>query len=45
MEANVNKYPKNWGLNGTDTNIDHRRVPNLMTFFRKRYCEKHFSEY
>jgi uncharacterized protein YijF (DUF1287 family) len=28
-------YPQRWGLNGTDTNIDHRRVPNLETFFRR----------
>ncbi|MEX1190472.1 MAG: DUF1287 domain-containing protein [Brumimicrobium sp.] len=33
MKANFNLYPKKWGLNGPDTNIDHRRVPNLMTFF------------
>jgi len=35
MASNFNKYPKNWGLRGTDTNIDHRRVPNLMTFFSR----------
>ena len=33
MRANFSKYPKNWGLNSPDKNIDHRRVPNLMTFF------------
>ncbi|MBD0401370.1 DUF1287 domain-containing protein [Flammeovirga sp. EKP202] len=33
MVAHFNKYPKNWGLTKTDKNIDHRRVPNLMTFF------------
>ncbi|MBA3664659.1 MAG: DUF1287 domain-containing protein [Bacteroidetes bacterium] len=26
-------YPKLWSLKKPDTNIDHRRVPNLMTFF------------
>lgn len=26
-------YPQNWGLQGPDTNIDHRRVPNQMRFF------------
>ncbi len=36
MKNNFQLYPKNWGLKKTDTNIDHRRVPNLMTFF-KRY--------
>lgn len=29
-------YPHKWGLNAPDTNIDHRRVPNLMTFFERR---------
>jgi uncharacterized protein YijF (DUF1287 family) len=35
MKANFSKYPKIWGLKTTDTNIDHRRVPNLMTFFSR----------
>jgi uncharacterized protein len=35
MVANFNKYPKNWGLKKTDKNIDHRRVPNLMTYFTR----------
>lgn len=35
MKENFDKYPKNWGLSGTDKNIDHRRVPNLMTFFTR----------
>jgi hypothetical protein len=35
MAANFDKYPKNWGLKSTDTNIDHRRVPNLITFFTR----------
>ena len=39
MKASFDKYPKEWGLNKTDTNIDHRRVPNLMTFFKRRGCE------
>jgi uncharacterized protein YijF (DUF1287 family) len=29
-------YPKRWGANGTDTNIDHRRVLNLMTYFDRQ---------
>lgn len=33
MRAHFAQYPKNWGLARTDRNIDHRRVPNLMTFF------------
>ncbi|MFV0531011.1 MAG: DUF1287 domain-containing protein [Flavobacteriales bacterium] len=36
MKANFNQYPKNWGLKITDKNIDHRRVPNLMTFFKRK---------
>jgi len=40
MKANFNLYPKNWGLTKTDTNIDHRRVPNLMTFFTQNGKEK-----
>src|SRR5689334_23148775 len=36
MLANFNLYPKNWGLKKTDKNIDHRRVPNLMTFFSRK---------
>ena len=29
-------YPKIWGLRSTDKNIDHRRVPNLQAFFKRR---------
>jgi uncharacterized protein YijF (DUF1287 family) len=36
MKNNFARYPKNWGLTKTDTNIDHRRVPNLMTFFSRK---------
>jgi len=36
MAANFSKYPKSWGLQGTDTNIDHRRVPNLEVFFSRK---------
>jgi uncharacterized protein len=35
MAKNFSKYPKTWGLKKTDTNIDHRRVPNLRVFFAK----------
>ena len=40
MKANFNLYPKNWGLKHTDKNIDHRRVPNLMVFFKRYGKEK-----
>lgn len=36
MVANFSKYPKIWGLQRTDRNIDHRRVPNLKTYFKRR---------
>ncbi|CAL2102967.1 conserved protein of unknown function [Tenacibaculum sp. 190130A14a] len=36
MKKNFSLYPKIWGLKRTDTNIDHRRVPNLMTFFNRK---------
>ena len=36
MKAHFAAYPHQWGLVRTDTNIDHRRVPNLMTFFTRR---------
>ncbi len=39
MKAHFSKYPNNWGLNSTDRNIDHRRVPNLMTFFSRQGAE------
>jgi len=32
-------YPKAWGLAKPDANIDHRRVPNLQTYFRRRGVE------
>lgn len=35
MKSNFSKYPQNWGLSKPDKNIDHRRVPNLMTFFSR----------
>nr|WP_315157389.1 DUF1287 domain-containing protein [uncultured Flavobacterium sp.] len=38
MIANFSKYPnlKKWGMTKTDTNIDHRRVPNLEIFFERK---------
>ncbi|MFT3996958.1 MAG: DUF1287 domain-containing protein [Asticcacaulis sp.] len=35
MTANFRLYPKNWGLRRPDSNIDHRRVPNLEVFFNR----------
>ncbi len=36
MAANFSLYPKKWGLTKADPNIDHRRVPNLQTFFTRK---------
>lgn len=36
MRAHFAKYPKKWGLRGPDSNIDHRRVPNLQTWFDRQ---------
>lgn len=44
MKANFNLYPKIWGLRTTDKNIDHRRVPNLMTFFKRENAEKPITQ-
>jgi hypothetical protein len=36
MAAHFDAYPKTWNLSRPDSNIDHRRVPNLQTFFSRR---------
>jgi uncharacterized protein YijF (DUF1287 family) len=36
MQQNFQAYPQKWGLKKPDANIDHRRVPNLMTYFRRK---------
>jgi uncharacterized protein YijF (DUF1287 family) len=36
MARDFSAYPRTWGLQRPDSNIDHRRVPNLQTFFRRR---------
>jgi uncharacterized protein len=36
MKSNFSLYPEKWGLKTTDRNIDHRRVPNLMTYFSRK---------
>ena len=35
MAADFSAYPKLWGLSRPDSNIDHRRVPNLKVFFAR----------
>ncbi len=44
MKANFQVYPKHWGLKTTDKNIDHRRVPNLMTFFKRKGVVKSITQ-
>ena len=36
MKKHFSVYPKTWGLKKTDSNIDHRRVLNLMCFFTRK---------
>ena len=39
MSVNFSAYPDRWGLNRPDRNIDHRRVPNLETYFARHGTE------
>lgn len=36
MKAAFSVYPRNWGLSRPDSNIDHRRVPNLEVFLARK---------
>jgi uncharacterized protein YijF (DUF1287 family) len=36
MKKSFSAYPRHWGLKTPDANIDHRRVPNLQTFFTRQ---------
>lgn len=35
MARAFSAYPRRWGLSRPDRNIDHRRVPNLATFWER----------
>lgn len=37
MKRHFSVYPKRWGLSRPDRNIDHRRVPNLQTYFTRHH--------
>jgi len=37
-------YPRDWGASPLDANIDHRRVPNLMVFFKREGKERPVSK-
>lgn len=36
MRGHFAAYPQRWRVRGPDASIDHRRVPNLMTYFRRK---------
>ncbi len=36
MKRAFSAYPRRWGLARADSNIDHRRVPNLQTYFARQ---------
>lgn len=36
MKRAFSSYPTRWGLSRPDSNIDHRRVPNLRRFFERK---------
>ena len=36
MTLNFSAYSNKWGAKRPDSNIDHRRVPNLMTYFDRK---------
>ena len=36
MISAFKSYPKIWGAKHTDKNIDHRRVPNIKTYFKRQ---------
>ena len=44
MMKNFAQYPKLWKLKSPDTNIDHRRVPNLMTYFTNKGAKLKISQ-
>jgi len=36
MQQKFSSYPNKWGARKPDSNIDHRRVANLMTYFDRK---------
>jgi len=43
MVKRFKDYPRLWKLKSPDSNIDHRRVPNLMTFFEHKGAKLNIS--
>ena len=44
MTKYFKEYPAFWSLKAPDSNIDHRRVPNLMTFFKRKKADLALSK-
>lgn len=44
MRRHFAAYPENWGLARPDRSIDHRRVPNLATWFKRQGYDLPVSE-
>ncbi len=44
MKVHFAEYPHQWGLKSPDANIDHRRVPNLMAYFKRRGWERPITD-
>ncbi|MEM9016215.1 MAG: DUF1287 domain-containing protein [Verrucomicrobiota bacterium] len=45
MRSHFSAYPKLWGLNRPDRNIDHRRVPNLQRYFERIGAEVEVGDF
>ena len=44
MQQAFASYPRTWGMQRPDPNIDHRRVPNLQVFLRRAGAEQRVSD-
>jgi uncharacterized protein YijF (DUF1287 family) len=45
MRQSFHAYPQIWGLSRADPNIDHRRVPNLQTYFSRKGAQVSAGSY
>jgi uncharacterized protein len=45
MQSDFDAYPKNWGLTRPDSNIDHRRVPNLRTYLTRKGADLRVTQH
>lgn len=44
MKDHFSEYPQKWGLKKPDRNIDHRRVPNIVTYLKRTGRELAISD-